>query len=144
MDAKQMINTVRRLYEEVYSKGNLKLCDELFANNMKLHDPAATNNKSGLASFKEAETTYMRAFPNKKATIDDIIVSENKVIVRWSCQGKQDGEFLGTAPTHRPFKISGISIYLFTGDKISEIWQSWDRLNLFDQLHVTPPAHAMH
>ena len=144
MDNKKMENTIRRLYDEVYTHGkNLKVIDELIANNLKFHDPAAGKNGNGLELFKKSESGYFKAFPNKTATIDELIVSGNKVIVRWSCKGKHEGEFQGISPTHRPFNISGISIYLFTNDKISEIWQAWDRQNLFEQLGVTAPVHAL-
>ena len=119
MNTKEMINSVRRLYEEVYTKGNLKLCDELFANNLKLHDPTGENLKPGVASFKDLESTYHKAFPNKQAKIDDIIVADDKVIVRWSCEGTQNGELQGVAPTHRTFNIKGISIYQFKDGKIA-------------------------
>ncbi len=139
-----MESTVRRLYDEVYTKCNLNVCDELFSSGLKLHTAAVEGGKSDITSFKTAESTYHKAIPNKKATIEDLMISDNKVIVRWSCKGKQDGELFGNAPTHRPFTISGISIYLFTNDKISEIWQSWDRLSLCDQIGISPPSHATH
>ena len=142
-DTKKLETAVRRLYDEVYTKGNLKLIDELVAPNLKFHDAAAGKNGNGLELFKKSETSYFKAFPHKKATIDDLIVSGNKVVVRWTCQGKHEGEFHGIAPTHRPFNITGVSIYLFTNDKITEIWQSWDRQNLFEQLGVAAPAHAL-
>jgi steroid delta-isomerase-like uncharacterized protein len=144
MDTKQMITNVRRLYEEVYSKGNLSVCDELCANNLKLNDPATTSLKPGIASFKDSENTYHKAFPHKKSKIEDISAVDDKVFVRWSCQGKHEGELQGIAPTHRTFNITGISIYRFTNGKISEIWQSWDRLTLFEQLGVLQVEHALH
>lgn len=146
MDNKQISNTIRHLFDEGFSKeNNLKTFDEVFSDNLKWHDFGySLKAKSGLASFKEAETAYRRAFPHKKVIVDDIIVQDNKAIVRWTCQGKHNGEFQGLAPTHRPFTVSGISIYVFTGNKISEIWQTWDRLNLLEQLGVSLPIHAAH
>lgn len=140
-----MIKAVRRLYEEVYTKGNLKVCDELFSPHLKLNDTANPKNKPGIAAFKECEHVYIKAFPTKKAKIEDIFASDNKVVVRWSCQGKQDGELKDFPASHRTFQITGISIYEFRDEKISEIWQSWDRLGLLEQLNaIQSPAHALH
>lgn len=144
MNTQEMMNCVRRLYDEVYSKGNIKICDELCASNLKFHDPATTNSKSGITSFKETETTYHKAFPGKKAKIDDICVADDKAIVRWSCEGKHEGILQDIPPTHRTFHINGISIYQFKNGKIVEVWQSWDRLSLLEQLGVIQPAHALH
>lgn len=143
-DAKEMINCVRRLYDEVFTKGNVKACDELCTSNIKLHDTAVSNFTPGIASYKETENAYNKAFPTKKTKIEDIFAVDDKVVVRWSCTGKQDGELQGIAPTHRTFTITGISIYKFTNGKISEAWQSWDRLGMLEQLGVVQPAYALH
>lgn len=142
MNSQQLIKNVKRLYDEIYSQGNMRLCEELFDENLKLHDPAIIKNKSGLESFIESESQYQIAFPNKKVKIDDILVENDKVVVRWSSQGKHDGPLQGIPPTHYTFHINGISIYHFSNGKIIEIWQSWDRLSLLEQLGVLQYAQA--
>ncbi len=142
MDNKQMMDHIRRLYEDVYSKGKINVCDELCTADLKFHDPSATSYKVGVSSLKESENAYHKAFPNKKSKIEDICISGDKVIVRWSCQGKHNGELQGISPTHRSFNITGMSMYLFSNGKISEIWQAWDRLSLLEQLGAIQPAHA--
>lgn len=143
MDSQQMLKTVRLMFDEVYTKGSLKVCDEILASNLKFHDLSEPNTKPGLAAFKESESQYIKAFPNKKAKIEDIFVSDNKVVVRWSCKGKQEGEMKGIPATNRTFQIAGIGIYAFKDEKISEIWESWDHLTLLEQLGVihTPAMH---
>lgn len=144
MDSQKNIELTRRLFDEVYSKGNLSACDNLLAPNIKLHDPARPHQREGLAAFKELEKTYTQAFPNKKAKIDEIWAAEDKVIARWTCQGVHKGELEGIAPTNQEFKITGISIYRYNNGKITEIWQNWDRLGLLEQIGEIQPAHALH
>lgn len=144
MDAKQMKDCVVRLYNEVYTKGQLSVCDELCDPNVKFHDLAAESYKPGVSAFKESEKAYHKAFPKKEPKIEDIFVNDDKVVVRWSCKGKHEGELQGVAATHRHFKITGISIYQFKSGKISEVWQSWDRLSLLEQLGIAQPVHALH
>lgn len=146
MDTQQMLKNVRRLFEDVYSKGNIKVCDELCDTNLKLNDAAvASHFKPGVAFFKQCESEYFKAFPNKRAKIDDIFAVDDKVVVRWTCTGKHEGELQGISPTHKNFNINGISIYRFgSNGKITEVWQTWDRLNLLEQLGIIQPAHALH
>ncbi len=144
MDTHQRKKSIQRLYEEVYSKGNVNVSDELCENDLKLHDPAIAIQKPGIDAFKESERAFHRAFPNKKARIEDILVADKTITVRWSCQGSHEGELYGVAPTHRPFFLTGISIYRFSNGKISEIWQSWDRFSLLEQLGISNPIHALH
>jgi steroid delta-isomerase-like uncharacterized protein len=142
MDTKQQTNIVRRLYDEVYTKGNVNVSDELLTDNVKVTDPSTKGTKQGISTFKDLESNYLTAFPHKKAKIEEIATIDDKVIVRWSCQGKHEGQFLDASPTHRTFNITGISLYKFSNGKISEIWQSWDRLTLLEQLGIIQTAHT--
>ena len=142
----QNINLVRKLYD-LYNKSDLNRLnafDEILAPNLQLHDPAVSN-KSGPQALKQAETMYIKAFPNKINKIDNIFAADDLVVVRWTVAGTNKGEFQGNAPTNKEFKISGISIYRITSGKISEIWQIWDRYGLLEQLgEIHHHTKAMH
>lgn len=142
MDTRKAQQIVQRLFDEVYTGGKVNVLDQLVSNNVRIHDQAVPNAKPGLSFYKELETSYARAFPHKKATIDEMLVSGDKVIVRWTCTGSHEGEFQGTAATHRKFTVSGISIYQITNDRVSEIWQSWNTLSLLEQLNIIQLSHA--
>jgi steroid delta-isomerase-like uncharacterized protein len=138
------INQVKRFYDEVLNAGDFSVCHELISEHLKFHDPAVNSPKDGFAKFKEMEHMYRRAFPNKKVKMDDIWGMENHVVVRWSCQGTHRGELQGIKPTDKDIRINGVSIYYFESGKISEIWQSWDRLALFEQIEAISPILALH
>jgi steroid delta-isomerase-like uncharacterized protein len=144
MDTKQMINHVRRLYDEVYTNFDGDVCKELVAKNLKLHDPSIPNGVGGLDKFIETEKKYSTAFPDKSAHIYDIFAIDNKVVVLWTCRGTHEGKLQGVSPTHNKFNIKGCSVYQFSNGKISEIWQSWDRLALLEQLGILEPEAVLH
>ncbi len=145
MDTKPNLQLVRRLFDEIYTKGNFNLFNEFFDNNVKLYDAAAPNFHGGLKELIERETIYKTAFPNKQLKIDEIFGADDKVVVRWTAQGTHRGELQGIPGTNKSFKISGISIYLFNNHvKISEIHQVWDRLGLLEQIGEIQPALALH
>jgi steroid delta-isomerase-like uncharacterized protein len=135
---------VRTLFDEVFSKGNMNKLDELFQKEVKFHDVAFSEEIRGLKGIKEAEQMYKTAFPGKKVTIEDMLTADDKVIVRWKCTGTHKGELNGTAPTNRSINITGISIYRLANDKIVEVWQSWDRLGLYEQIGEIERTHAFH
>lgn len=140
-----IIDIVKHLYDDVYNKGNLALCDEIFTTNLRHFDSGYHESTGGLAHLKEKEKGYRKAFPDKKTTIDDIFAVDNKVVVRWHCQGTHKGYLKEIPPTNKPFKISGISIYKFNNqNKIEEAWQSWDRLALLEQIGETQHAQVLH
>src|ERR1700704_6448566 len=127
---------VRRLFEELWNKGNLSVADQLFTPNYAHHDPSTPDFGRGPESEKKRATLYRTAFPDLRLTIEDIIAEGETVMVRWSCRGTHKGDLSGIAPTGRQVTISGVSIACFTGGKMSEGWVNWDALSLMQQLGV--------
>ena len=132
------ISLVKKLIECYNSNDpkQLSACDSICSSNLQFHDPANPSNQSGLQGLKTAESNYMMAFPNKSGKTDAIFGIEDRVVVRWTLTGTHKGPFQGILPTNKSFKISGITIYRISDNKITEIWQSWDTLGLLEQLGV--------
>jgi steroid delta-isomerase-like uncharacterized protein len=129
---------VRRLFEEVWNKGNLPLADELFTPNYAHHDSSTLDVGRGPESEKKRATLYRTAFPDIRFSIEDIIAEGETVMVRWSCRGTHRGDLSGVAPTGKQFNISGVSIARFANGKMAEGWVNWDALGLMQQLGVVP------
>ena len=131
-------NAFRRLFEEVWNKGNLQVADELFTPNYAHHDPSTPDVGRGPESEKKRATLYRTAFQDLKLTIEDIIAEGETVVARWTCRGSHKGELNGIAPTGRQFAITGISVARFSGGKMAEGYVNWDALGLMQQLGVVP------
>ena len=129
---------VRRLFEEVWNKGNLSVADELFTPNYDHHDPSTPDFGRGPESEKKRATLYRTAFPDLRLTIEDIIAEGDAVMARWSCRGTHKGALGGIAPTGKQVTISGVSIARLSGGKMAEGWINWDALGLMQQLGVVP------
>ena len=135
-------NVVRRLFEEVWNKGNLQVTDELFASTYAHHDPSSPDLGRGPESEKKRATLYRTAFPDLRLTIEEIIAEGETVMARWSCRGTHKGDLSGIAPTGKQFTISGVSIARFAGGKMVEGYVNWDALSLMQQLGVVPEFAA--
>ncbi len=135
-------NVVRRLFEEVWNKGNLNVTDELFAYNYTHHDASTPDVGRGPESEKKRATLYRTAFPDLRLTIEEIIAEGETVMARWSCRGTHKGDLSGIAPTGKQFTISGVSIAHFAGGKMVEGYVNWDALGLMQQLGVVPEFAA--
>jgi steroid delta-isomerase-like uncharacterized protein len=131
-------NVVRRLFEEVWNKGNLQVADDLFTPNYAHHDSSTPDVGRGPESEKKRATLYRTAFPDIRLTVEDIIAEGETVVARWSCRGTHKGDLNGIAPTGKQFNITGVSIARFTNGKISEGFVNWDALSLMQQLGVVP------
>lgn len=139
----QNLILVKRLYDEYYNKGNPSICNEIFTNNVKINDVALSTQTEGIKACKDTENIYKKAFPDKKTKIDEIFTSKDIVIARWSTVMTHKGDLQGIAPTNKEVKIKGISIYYFTHGKINQVWQSWDRIGLLEQIGAIQPLNAL-
>jgi steroid delta-isomerase-like uncharacterized protein len=131
-------NAVRRLFEEVWNKGNLSVADELFAQAYEHHDASTPDVGCGPGSEKRRVTIYRTAFPDLRLTIKDIIAEDETVVARWWCRGTHTGDLNGIAPTGMQVNISGVSIARFLNGKMVEGWVNWDAIGLMQQLGVVP------
>lgn len=144
MSIQENIKLVRRLFDfyNLNDPKQLNVCDEILALNLQWHDPAGKSGKSGLQCLKDNEVNYIKAFPHKKATIDNIFAADDQVCVRWTCTAVQEGAYEGHAPTNRRIKVTGITTCRIANGKICEIWQVWDHYGLCEQLGVVTSAAA--
>ena len=85
---------------------------------------------------------YIRAFPDLKITIEDILQNNRQLICNWSFEGTNTGEFAEYLPTGKKAKVDGVSFFQFTEDgKISREETYYNELYLLQQLGYTlqPP-----
>lgn len=126
----------RRMFDEVWSGGNLNVIDELVAPDATGHDPANPDVPPGPEGVRRLVTMYRSAFPDLRLTVEDQIAEGDKVTTRWTARGTQQGDLPGVPATGRQGTITGISIDRIEGDKIRETWTNWDTLGLLQQLGV--------
>jgi steroid delta-isomerase-like uncharacterized protein len=132
--SEQNKTNVRRLFDELWNKGNLPVADELIAPNYTHHDASTPDLGRGPESEKKRVTLYRTAFSDLRLTVEDLIADGETVVARWSCRGAHKGDLNGIAPTGKQFAISGVSIVRFTNGKMVEGWINWDALGLMQQL----------
>jgi steroid delta-isomerase-like uncharacterized protein len=74
------------------------------------------------------------AFPDLRATIDDMVGEGDKVVTRFTMHGTHKGAFMGMPATGKEVTVSGISISRIKDGKIVEEWEEDDSLGLMTQI----------
>lgn len=136
--SEQNKTAVRRLFDELWNKGNLPVADELIAPSYVHHDASTPDVGKGPEGEKKRVTLYRNAFPDLRLTIEDLVDEGETVVARWSCRGAHRGDLSGIAPTGKQFAITGVSVIRFSGGKMVEGYVNWDALGLMQQLGVVP------
>lgn len=129
---------VRRLVDELWTKGSLSLADELFADNYSHHDPSTPDFGLGPEAEKKRVALYRVAFPDLQFTIEDMVAEGDTVTYRWSSTGTHLGPLNVIPPSEKKVSVSGMTFYRFAAGKIVEGWVNWDSLTLLQELAVVP------
>ena len=128
----------RRMIEEGFNQGNLAVVDELVAPGAREHQRGAGD---GIEGTKNTIKYLRSAFPDFKITIDEVVVSGDKVWARQKGGGTNLGSFAGHPPTGIKAFTDVIDVVRIEGGKIVEHWGVPDQLGMMMQLgHITPPA----
>jgi steroid delta-isomerase-like uncharacterized protein len=127
---------IKRVIEELYSRGDLKVAEQLYAADYIRHDPATPDVGTGVAAVKQVVNTYRTAFPDLELTTEDLMAEGDKVLARWSARGTHHGDLQGSAPTGKRFEITGLTLMQFADGQIVEEWTNWDALGMLQQLGV--------
>jgi steroid delta-isomerase-like uncharacterized protein len=137
MSEEQNKAVILRLFEEVWSHGDLAAADELVDANMVDH-VSRPGNRIGLEGFKQSVAMFRNAFPDLEITSDDQIAEGDKVAVLWTARGTHLGELMGIAPTGKPIDVRGMYLYRLAGGKLVERAGTRDMLGLMQQIGAIP------
>ena len=129
---------VRRMYEEVWNNRRLEVASELIAPSHAVQLWDMADSGIGPEAYARNVTQLVRAFPDLKLTVMDMIAENDKVVVFWNISGTHNGEFRRIAPTGKKISIDGITINHLANGKIIDSYVSWDMLETLEQLGAAP------
>jgi steroid delta-isomerase-like uncharacterized protein len=127
---------VARIVDVLFTAGRL---EEL----PSLADPAVLGRPMGGRGPHEAMavvTSLRRAFPDLAFTIDDLIGEDDRVAASWTMTGTHLGPFLTVAPTGRPVRVRGITVFVIRRRRWAAAWGSWDLPHVLAQIGAPVPG----
>lgn len=143
-DEEKNTAAMKRFYDEVMAKGNMKVIDELVADNFVEHytpTPDSPPTKAGLAQMM---AMFRTGFPDLQITVEDIVAKGDKVWAYTTMRGTNKGEFMGTPATGKKIEVKGLDIVRFANGKAVEHWGLNDDLAMMTQLGMIPTPGQEH
>jgi predicted ester cyclase len=129
----------RRLYEEVFGRGNLAAADEIMAGDVLSHGPG-TPTGVGTDQIKQQATRLRIAIPDLETVLNGQIAEGDRVASHWTGRGTFTGPLaLPTGPVEpngRAVSFDEIRIDRFVDGRIVESWFVPDRFTLWQQMGV--------
>jgi len=99
-----------------------------------IHHGFSSRIRPGIAGLRDHYDRLLKAFPDMRIDIDDIIADGEKVAHRFLFSGTHKGEFLGMPPTGKLVRTPGVHIHLFKNERAIEVWQVFDNLTFLSEL----------
>jgi len=130
-------NLSRRLYEEVFGRGNLEAADEIMAEDVISHGPGSPSIKDR-DQIKRQATLLRAAIPDLDVTLHDQVAEADRVLSRWTGSGTHTGEATfptgALVPTGNPVSFDELRVDRYANGRIAESWFIPDRMTLWGQL----------
>jgi steroid delta-isomerase-like uncharacterized protein len=129
--------TIRHFLEELFNQQDMSAIDRYLASEYVDHvvPPGVPPTRDG---FRQFISMFFVALPDFHYTIDDVLADGDKVAVRLTAQGTQQGEFMGIPPTGKQATWGEMHIGRMQDGKIVEHWGQVDNMSMLQQLGVIP------
>ena len=131
---------VRRDIEEVWSSdGDLNAIDDTVTDDFVYH--TSMMEIKGPGEYREMAEETRKMFSDFEMDVEDILSSDDEVVVRYTMRGTNTGEMMGKEPTNESIEMTGIIIDRLEDGKIRERYENADELGMLVQLGIVelPP-----
>jgi steroid delta-isomerase-like uncharacterized protein len=129
----------RRFVEEHFSTLNAHDLDRYvksFADSYVGETDARPDPVRGQEGVRQLTAMYLKAFPDLRLDIEQIITSGDQVVVRWRATGTHKGDFNGISPTNRRVNARGCTVAEVRDDRVVKSAIYSDQLAVLQQLGV--------
>ena len=126
-------DTVRRLTDEAFLRGNVEVIDELIADDFVSHDvpPGVPATREGFRALAEI---VVGAFSDRKMEFDEYIdTADGRVVESWAMTATHTGDMFGVPGSGQQVRVRGIEIFRCSDDKIVEHWGAVDLSDVFEK-----------
>ena len=116
------------------------------------HDPDAVdlfvaedyvNHNAFVADGREANRQFWTAFfaglPDVRVTMEDLVVSGDRVVGRFVYRGTHTGDLMGIPASGKPVEMRSIDIWRMQDGMFVEHWDELNLMQMFQQIGALPP-----
>ena len=116
------------------------------------HDPDAVdlfvaedyvNHNAFVADGREANrqfwTVFFAGLPDVRVTMEDLVVSGDRVVGRFVYRGTHTGDLMGIPASGKPVEMRSIDIWRVQDGMFVEHWDELNLMQVFQQIGALPP-----
>ena len=115
------------------------LGDRYVAVEYRHHNPFVAD---GGEANRQLWTMFYAALPDLKVTQEDLVISGDRVVGRYTYRGTQTGELMGIPASGNPVEMRSIDIWRVKDGMFVEHWDELNVLEVFQQMGAIPPLQV--
>jgi predicted ester cyclase len=129
--------TLRRLYDEVWNKGNMSVVAELVSPDYDSY------GYKGVEGYKQLVINYRTAFPDIHNTINRVIGEGDWLAYEVTTRGTFKGKLLNIEPTGKEAKWVRAFFSRYKDGKVMTAVAYTDTVEFYQQIGVPPPGYEL-
>lgn len=115
------------------------LVDRFVAPDYRNHNPFVPDGREANRQFWAG---FFAALPDLTATMEDLVISGDRVVGRFVYRGTHDGELMGVPATGRHVEMHSIDIWRVENGMFVEHWDELNTMQLLQQMGALAPFVA--
>jgi steroid delta-isomerase-like uncharacterized protein len=124
------------VYVDMLNSHDADLVDQFVAEDYVNHNAFVAGGREGNRQFWSA---FFTALPDLSATIEDLVVSGDRVVGRFVYRGTHTGELMGIPASGNPVEMRSIDIWRVRDGLFVEHWDELNLMEVFQQVGALPP-----
>ena len=113
--------------------------DRFVAEQYRNHNPFVADGREANRQFW---TAFFGAMPDLSATMEDLVISGDRVVGRFLYRGTHTGELMGIAASGSAVEMRSIDIWRVQDGMFVEHWDELNLLEVFQQVGALPLVGA--
>lgn len=120
-----------RYHNDIFQEGRLEVADEILSPDFVLHNPSLPEElRKGAEGVKKYASAIIESVSDRKLVQNDIFAKGDKVLIRWTNSGTNNGFYnktlFGNKPTGKQYVATGFDQFRISNGKIMELWQQYN------------------
>jgi predicted ester cyclase len=136
--AAQPVILAARRYAAFWNTGEPRYAEAALAQNF-VDRTLPAGRPQGVKGVLEASKNFRAAIPDLRAEIEELLVVEDRAVVRYLFTGQFTGKFKDLNGDGREISFRAVDIYRVQNGQISDNWHLEDNLSLMQQLGAVKP-----
>lgn len=126
-------------YVEMLNTHDPNMVDRFVGDPYVNHNPVVDDGREANRRFW---AEFFSALPDVRVTMEDLIISGDRVVGRFVYRGTHTGALMGIPASGNPVEMRSIDIWRVADGMFVEHWDELNLLEVFQQVGALPPLGA--